>query len=78
VGYPRLSASRVGESIAVWNCLVRDDVLPRLEMPPQIGIRDVARPYKEQARDQDQDENASGFEQVKHADGSYRGGHKPV
>ena len=34
VGYPRLSASRVGERIGVWNRLVRDDVLPGLEVPP--------------------------------------------
>ncbi len=44
----------------------------------QRSATNLDRRYKEQAQDQDEDENASGFEQVDHADGSYRGGHKAV
>src|SRR5260370_25405948 len=72
VRYPRLAGPSVGKRVSLWNSLVRDDVLPGLEMPPKIGIRNVARRHCRQSEKQDCEENLPCTDETSHKYSSNR------
>src|ERR1700676_2835559 len=60
---PRLPAARVRKTIAVRHALVFRDVLPGLQVPPHIGVTDIARGHAEQAKENDCEKDAVGAKQ---------------
>ena len=56
----------VSEGIGIWKAMLRDDVLAGLEVPPDVGIGDIARCQREQAEKEDGQESAFYSEQSSH------------
>jgi hypothetical protein len=65
---PWLTGTRIRKRISVRNTVVFGNVLPGLEVPPDIGIAYIAQCQGEQAEKNDREESALNREPARHAE----------